>query len=177
MRRRALAMRTRRASQENQLVPAAREILGARRSAREHQYKADSKFTQVRRRAALMGCIEHLEQEQLDPTFGEVSRKLQQEGWQMDEVQEHLLLLAEDPEKFNITSGRELLEVRAQVEGQQSLSTIDDARGGDAEHVDNKLQVRRLLQDFKNGSDGNRAKGDRLFSLVSTAALASRDSR
>lgn len=150
----APARMMRRASQENTLVPAAREILAFRRTARENQFKGESKFTDGRRRAALMGCMEHLEREQLDPTFCEVSRKLQQEGWQMDEVKDHLLLLAEDPQKFNVTSGRELTEVRPQLGGHQSshLPSIEEACGGSSQ-VDCALQVRGVVQDFKDRSE------------------------
>lgn len=134
-------------------MPAAREILACRKTARENHYKADSKFTDGRRRAALMGCMEHLEREQLDPTFGEVSRKLQQEGWQMNEVKDHLLLLAEDPHKFNVTSGRELTEVRPPLAGQSSqLPSIEEACGGST-HVDCALQVRGVVQDFRDRSE------------------------
>jgi hypothetical protein len=140
---------------ESSLAAGARDVLATRKTTREHQFKFKPRFTDGRRRAALMRCLESIEREQLDPTLSEVARRLMREGWQMKEVNEHLLLLSEDPHKFNVTSGRELAELRPQ--GQAShLPAIVEACGGEATHVNSAEQLRGRLQDFKQTTQRER---------------------
>merc|ERR1712224_267841 len=109
-------------------VQAAREILSHRGRSKEVRHKSSSTFTDGRRQAALMRCIESLEAEKVEPTLGEISKRLMQEGWEMKEVQEHLMLLADDTDKWNVRSGRELGEQRLKPE-YSHLPAILEARG------------------------------------------------
>lgn len=149
--------------QASGLAPAARELLAARNIAREARYKAPSTFTDGRRRMALINCLESFERERTDFTLGEISKRLLQEGWQMNEVKEHLLLLADDTDKWNVRSGREVVEQRptqpshlpAIVEATgDRLQATGENRGSQARC---SLGVRTMIHGFRNFTDAQQA--------------------
>jgi len=143
------------------LRPAARQILAARTAAREVRFKESKPFTDGRRRAALLDGLADLEKEQADPTLGEISKKLMEKGWSTEEVQECLVLLADDPVQFQITSGRELCENRTHLVTQ--LPDIAQSRGGSLQ-CDCALSVRNIIQDFRrNHSKSTRRLKDSSF--------------
>lgn len=135
-----------RRSQSSSLVPAARQVLEKRGHAREAKFRMSSTFTDGRRRVALMRCIQDLERKKVDPTLGEISKGLMQEGWETGEVEEHLLLLANDTNKWNVTSGRELGELRPRQSS--NLPAIVEACGGSG-HVECAQKLRNVVQAFR----------------------------
>lgn len=139
-------------AQASALVPAARQVLLARDSAREARFRMPSTFTDGRRRVALMRCMERLKHEKIEPTLGEVSKRLMQEGWQMKEVKEHLLLLADDTNKWNVRSGRELDELCPKQSSH--LPAIMEACGG-SENVGCAQKVRHITQGFRRDNAGS----------------------
>jgi len=99
--------------------------------------------------------MERIEREKLEPTLGEVSKRLMQEGWQMTEVQEHLYLLADDTNKWNVKSLRELGELSPKQTSQLPAiveacggSELDCYRGG----VDCAQKVRNIIKGFRCGN-------------------------
>merc|ERR1719201_2435055 len=121
-----------------------------------------STFTDGRRRVALMRCIEGLEHGNVDPTLAEISKRLTQEGLQKDEIKDHLLLLADDTNKWNVKSERELDELRPRQ--CSNLPAIMQASGASG-HAECAQKVRNIVQAFRFENLGSRTRpGHRVMS-------------
>lgn len=135
-------------SQSSLLIPAARRVLEDREITKETRFKVASSFTDGRRRVALIKCLDDLKRENVDLTLGEISKRLMREGLQHDEVQDHLLLLADDTDKWNVKSLRELDEVRPEKPSYSSLPAIARAFGGSGQ-VECAAKVKNMVEAFR----------------------------
>lgn len=113
----------------------------------------DSTFTNGRRRAALMSCVEAIQRDEQEPTLGEVTRHLAKEGWTMDEVKEHLLVAADDPSKFHIKSRREIAQLGKGKYDYLSRDShlpriVEACRGKSKAHL--ACQLRSTIKDYSD---------------------------
>jgi hypothetical protein len=90
--------------------------------------------------------MEDLEREKVEPTLGEVSKRLMKDGWHIGEVREHLLLMAHDTHKWGVRSTKELDEISPKQASH--LPAIMEACGGSG-NVDCVQKVRKIIQGFK----------------------------
>lgn len=134
---------------ENTLGSAARELLEARRVARERRHRMSSTFTDGRRRAALMSCMESIEQNGLEPTLGELSKRLSQSGWQQDEVTQHLLLAASHPSTYKIKSNREVNQSKPEVNYGVLPEIVGMCNGNAVEHTKSAMALRSTIDGFR----------------------------